>query len=188
MILDGIFRLKTNVITLLYNANGKLIDKQDGYNTITLGDPNPGITHNGLVLLLARFFNNSDIYDPDDFVNKMQLGSTSSADDSGLTSPIISTPDVPPKNTMIPFTTDAFNETNPPGPDEWYTSPIYSMSCSWGPANGFIAPIIAIGSVGLFADGTDTTMISYKTFNIVEKETNGTFTINWDFQVVYTAP
>ena len=171
--------LITNVRAIIRDDRGEILYTQEGKNSITKGVPNPGVTHNGLVLLLERLFDNGEIYDPADCLNKMQLGSGTPSD-SGLGSPVTS-----PVNTLLAFTGLSLDQTTPPS-GNWYDSPKIIASCTWGASFG---ELNGISEAGLIADGSDTTLFAYKTFSpVLNKTANGEITIEWTIQVSYQVP
>jgi hypothetical protein len=158
-------KFKHRVIATIRNAKGKVVKRQKGYNTVTKGDP--ATENNGLYWFLNRAFDDGSEYDPEDTINKMQLG-TGSPGDSGLGNPITAAPGT----TLIAFT------SGPTFDISTLTAPKIEVSTTWG--SSFDA-LSGVSEVGLFATGSDDILIAHKTFSpTLQKETGGSIEIDWD--------
>lgn len=152
-------RLKNIVIARVYDENGKLVKKQKGHNTVTNGDPDT--VNNGFVLILDRMFDNGDFYDPDDFINKMGIGSGTPSN-SGLGTTLNKD-----KTLQVVGTID---KSTP-------TAPFIKVKGVWDSGDGALS---GVSEAGLIADGVGTTLFAYKTFSpALSKTAGGTLTIEW---------
>lgn len=156
------FGFKNHVKATLRDKDGNIIHEQEGYNTVTNGDPDS--VNNGFVLILDRMFNNGDFYDPDDYINKMKLG-TGTPSNSGLGSPTSS---------YKTISLDTIDKSTP-------SAPFLKATGTWDSGDGALS---GITEAGLFADGIDTTLFAFKTFTpALSKTAEGTLTIEWTITI-----
>lgn len=159
-------QIKHKVTAIIRDKDGNITHTQEGNNTVTSGDPTS--IHNGLVWLLDRAFGDGEYYDPDDFINKMMLG-TGTPSNSGLGTP----------KTGVPGTTLlAFKAGSPTWDISTLSAPVLTATCDW---DSWFDALSGITEAGLFIDGTDYEMFAYKTFSpALSKTTGGTLTIEWE--------
>jgi hypothetical protein len=159
------------VIAVIKDEHGNIIHTQKAKNTITTGDPVS--VENGLVYMLDRLFDNGDYFDPDDTLSKMQLG-TGTPSNSGL-----GTPKTSPLNTMIAFSSVAFDTTG----GTWYSAPKIIATAIWDDTYGALS---GISEAGLFTTPLEY-MFAYKTFSpALSKTALGSITIEWEIQASAT--
>lgn len=159
---DKVHTFKNYVKATIKDGNGNIVKIQKGHNTITNGDPDT--VFNGFVLVLDRMFNNGDFYDPDDFINKMRLG-TGTPSNSGLGSPT---------GSYKTISLDTIDKSSP-------SAPFIKATGTWDAGDGALS---GITEAGLFADGIGTTLFAYKTFSpALGKAADGTLIIEWTITV-----
>lgn len=163
-------KIKHKVTATIKDEQGRVVTVQEGHNTVTAGDPTS--VHNGFVWMLDRIFGDGTYFDPDDFINKMMLG-TGTPSNSGLGTPYAGVPG----STLI-----AFKSGYPTWDISTLTAPVITARCEWD--SSFDA-FSGITEAGLFVDGVvDYEMIAYKTFSpALSKTTGGTLIIEWEITI-----
>jgi hypothetical protein len=156
-------KFRNYVKAIIKDKDGKIVKIQKGCNTITNGDPDT--VNNGFVLILDRMFDNGDFYDPDDFINKMGIG-TGTPSNSGLGSTLNKDKTLEVVGTIDKSTPSA---------------PFIKVKGVWDSGDGALS---GITEAGLIADGIGTTLFAYKTFTpALSKTAGGTLTIEWTVTV-----
>jgi len=161
--------LTHKVTAIMYDPEGIEISRQEGLNTVTTGDPTVP-NHNGYVYILNRIFDDGTYsgYDPDDFVNKMQLG-TGTPDNTGLGTPLTGVP----STTLI-----AFKSGYPTWDISTLAAPVITVRCEW---DATFDALSGVTEAGLFADGVGQIMMAHKTFSpALSKTTGGTLAVEWE--------
>jgi len=152
-------KLKNYVEYKLYDSGKNLIDYGIDHNNISTDDPSTG--NNGLAYILDRIFNNGDYYDPTDIVTDIKLGSSGSADSSGIGTIIGSS------KTLTLGTMDIST----------LSAPSLTVTGTWDASDGALS---GINSAALYTTSTDNMLFAFHNFSAtINKTAGGTLAVNW---------